>query len=71
MTRSDAEQAISQEKYVSMATFRRPGWRSQRRPDRPVRRRPGRVLTSSASGKAKRLRNNPSVTLQPSDAEAG
>jgi PPOX class probable F420-dependent enzyme len=24
-------------------------------------------LTSSASGKAKRLRNNPSVTLQPSD----
>ena len=25
------------------------------------------LLTSSASGKAKRLRNNPSVTLQPSD----
>jgi uncharacterized protein len=68
MTSSNAEQAISQEKYVSVATFRKTGvavptatW--------IVPLDGGRVglLTSSASGKAKRLRNNPSVTLQPSD----
>jgi hypothetical protein len=60
---------VSQEKYVSVATFRKTGvavataiW--------IVPLDGGRVglLTSSASGKAKRLRNNPSVTLQPSDA---
>ena len=64
----NAEQAISQEKYVSVATFRKAGvavatatW--------IVPLDGGRVglLTSSASGKAKRLRNNPSMTLQPSD----
>ena len=63
-----AEQTISEEKYVSVATFRKTGaavatatW--------IVPLDGGRVgiLTSSASGKAKRLRNNPSVTLQPSD----
>ena len=68
MTGSNAEQTISQEKYVSVATFRKTGvavatatW--------IVPLDGGRVglLTSSASGKAKRLRNNPSVTLQPSD----
>lgn len=68
MTASNAEQTISQEKYVSVTTFRKTGvavptaiW--------IVALDGGRVglLTSSASGKAKRLRNNPSVTLQPSD----
>jgi uncharacterized protein len=68
MAGSYAEQAISQEKYVSVATFRKTGvavatatW--------IVPLHGGRVgiLTSSASGKAKRLRNNPSVTLQASD----
>jgi PPOX class probable F420-dependent enzyme len=68
MTVSNLEQTISQEKYVSVATFRKTGvavatatW--------VVPLDGGRVgiLTSSASGKAKRLRNNPSVTLQPSD----
>jgi uncharacterized protein len=61
--------AIADEKYVSVATFRRSGdavatasW--------IVRLDDGRVglWTSSAAGKAKRLRNNPRVTLQPSDA---
>ena len=68
MTGSNAEQAISQEKYVSVATFRKTGvgvatatWIV------PVD--GGRVglLTSSASGKAKRLRNKSDVTLQPGD----
>jgi uncharacterized protein len=68
MTGSNAEQTISQEKYVSVTTFRKTGaavataiW--------IVPLDGGRVglLTSSASGKAKRLRNNPSATLQPSD----
>ncbi len=70
MTDSNAEQAISQEKYVSVATFRKSGgavatatWIV------PVD--GGRVglLTSSASGKIKRLRNNPRLTLQPSDVQ--
>ena len=67
MTGSNPEQTISQEKYVSVATFRKTGvavatatWIV------PLDGRVG-LLTSSASGKAKRLRNNPSVTLQPSD----
>ena len=68
MTGSNPGQTISQEKYVSVATFRKTGvavatatW--------IVPLDGGRVgvLTSSASGKAKRLRNTPSVTLQPSD----
>jgi hypothetical protein len=59
MTGSSPEQTISQEKYVSVATFRKTGvavatatW--------IVPLDGGRVglLTSSASGKAKRLRNN-------------
>ena len=69
MTGSNAGQTISDEKYVSAATFRKTGvavataiW--------IVPLDGGRVglLTSSASGKAKRLRNNPRLTLQPSDA---
>jgi uncharacterized protein len=68
MTDSNAEKTISQEKYVSVATFRKTGvavptatWIV------PVDDRRVGILTSSASGKAKRLRNNPSLTLQPSD----
>jgi uncharacterized protein len=68
MTGSNAGQSISQEKYVSVATFRKTGaavataaWIV------PLDGGQVGVLTSSASGKAKRLRNNPSVTLQPSD----
>ena len=68
MTASNPEQTISQEKYVSVATFRKTGvavttatWIA------PLDRGRVGILTSSASGKAKRLRNNPSVTLQPSD----
>jgi uncharacterized protein len=68
MTSSNPGQAISQEKYVSVVTFRKTGvavptatWIV------PLDGGRAGVLTSSASGKAKRLRNNPGVTLQPSD----
>ena len=68
MTGSNPEQTISQEKYVSVTTFRKTGvavatatWIV------PLDGNRAGLLTSSASGKAKRLRNNPSVTLQPSD----
>lgn len=68
MTGRNAEQTISQEKYVSVATFRKTGvavatatWVVPLDGDRVG------ILTSSASGKVKRLRNNPSLTLQPSD----
>ncbi len=62
------EQTISQEKYVSVATFRKTGM-AVATATWIVPLDGGRVglLTSSASGKAKRLQNNPSVTLQPSD----
>ena len=70
MTGSNAEQTISQEKYVSVATFRKTGvavataiWIV------PLDGGRAGLLTSSASGKAKRLRNNPSVTLHPSDVQ--
>ena len=68
MTGSNAEQTISQEKYVSVATFRKTG-ATVATPIWIVALDGGRVglLTSSASGKAKRLRNSPNVTLQPSD----
>jgi uncharacterized protein len=61
--------AISDEKYVCTTTFRKSGT--------PVSTATwivdlagGRVgfWTSSASGKYKRLRNNPKITLQPADA---
>jgi uncharacterized protein len=68
MTGRSAGQTISQEKYVSVATFRKTG-AAIATPTWIVPVDGGRVgvLTSSASGKIKRLRNNPSVTLQPSD----
>jgi PPOX class probable F420-dependent enzyme len=64
----DRTMAISDEKYVSSTTFRKSGT--------PVSTATwivgldgGRVgfWTSSKSGKYKRLRNNPRITLQPSD----
>lgn len=70
MTISSDEQTISREKYVSVATFRKNGeavatpiWFV------PLDSSQVGLLTSSASGKAKRLRNNPNVTLQPSDVK--
>ncbi len=61
--------SLSEEKYVSTTTFRRSG--------APVATATWIVAldggrygfwTSSRSGKYKRLRNNPAMTLQPSDA---
>ena len=68
MTGSNPGQTISQEKYVSVATFRKTG-ATVATPILIVALDGGRVglLTSSASGKIKRLRNNPRLTLQPSD----
>lgn len=61
--------AISDEKYVSSTTYRKSGdavptptWIVPLDADRVG------FWTSSASGKFKRLGNNPRITLQPSDA---
>jgi PPOX class probable F420-dependent enzyme len=61
--------AISDEKYVSSTTFRRSGTPVST-PTWIVDIDSGHVgfWTSSASGKYKRLRNNPKITLQPSDS---
>jgi PPOX class probable F420-dependent enzyme len=61
--------AISAEKYVSTTTFRKTGTPVST-PTWIVDMGGGRVgfWTSSQSGKYKRLRNNPKITLQPSDA---
>jgi uncharacterized protein len=61
--------AISDEKYVSSTTYRKAG-AAVSTPTWIVPLDSGRVgfWTSSASGKHKRLRNNPRITLQPSDA---
>jgi uncharacterized protein len=60
---------ISEEKYVSSTTFRKTGT-PVATPTWIVGLDGGRVgfWTSSKSGKFKRLRNNPKITLQPSDA---
>jgi PPOX class probable F420-dependent enzyme len=60
--------AISDEKYVSFTTFRRTG-EPVSSPTWIVPLDDGRAgfWTSSSSGKLKRLRNNPKVTLQPCD----
>ena len=61
--------AISDEKYVSSTTFRKSGT-PVATPTWIVDIDHGRVgfWTSSASGKYKRLRNSPRITLQPSDS---
>jgi len=61
--------AISDEKYVSATTFRKSG-ATVSTPTWIVPLDAGRVgfWTSSASGKYKRLRNDPRITLQPSDS---
>jgi hypothetical protein len=61
--------AISDEKYVASTTFRKSGT-AVSTPTWIVALDAGRVgfWTSSASGKYKRLRTNPRITLQPSDA---
>ena len=60
MTGSNAEQAISQEKYVSVATFRKTGGGGRNGDlDRPGRRRPGRPLDLLG------LRKNQAATEQP------
>jgi hypothetical protein len=61
--------AISDEKYVASTTFRKSG-AAVPTPTWIVALDDGRVgfWTSSASGKYKRLRGNPRITLQPSDA---
>lgn len=60
--------AISDEKYVAFTTYKRDGtavttptWIV------PIDDHRAGFWTSSGSGKAKRLNNNPAVTLQPSD----
>jgi PPOX class probable F420-dependent enzyme len=60
--------AISDEKYVSSTTFRKTGTPVST-PTWIIELDGGRVgfWTSSKSGKYKRLRNNPKITLQPSD----
>lgn len=61
--------ALSDEKYVAVTTFRKNG-SGVSTPTWIVPLDGGRVgfWTSSASGKYKRLRSNPTVTVQPSDA---
>jgi PPOX class probable F420-dependent enzyme len=61
--------ALSDEKYVAVTTYRKDGtgvstptWIV------PIDGERVGFWTSSASGKYKRLRNNPRVTVQPSDA---
>lgn len=61
--------AVSDEKYVSATTYRKSGapvstatWIVALEGDRFG------FWTSSRSGKYKRLRNNPAITVQPSDA---
>jgi uncharacterized protein len=61
--------SISDEKYVSSTTYRKSGT-AVPTPTWIVPLDGGRVgfWTSSRSGKYKRLRNNPKITMQPSDA---
>jgi PPOX class probable F420-dependent enzyme len=60
---------LGDEKYVAVTTFRKSGV-GVSTPTWIVPLDAGRVgfWTSSASGKYKRLRSNPTVTVQPSDA---
>ncbi len=61
--------ALADEKYVSVSTFRKSGV-PVATPTWVVALDDGRlgIWTSSSTGKAKRLRNDPRILLQPSDA---
>jgi PPOX class probable F420-dependent enzyme len=60
--------ALSDEKYISVKTFKKDGT-AVPTPTWVVELDDGKVgfYTSSTSGKVKRLRNNPTVVVQPSD----
>ena len=60
--------ALSDEKYIRVTTFKKDGTEVST-PTWVVALDDGRVgfYTSSTSGKAKRLKNNPNVVVQPSD----
>lgn len=61
--------ALSDEKYISVTTFKKDGTPVST-PTWVVGLDGGRIgfYTSSTSGKAKRLKNNPKVVVQPSDS---
>jgi PPOX class probable F420-dependent enzyme len=60
---------LSDEKYIRVTTFKKDGTEVST-PTWVVPLEDGKIgfYTSSASGKAKRLKNNPNVIVQPSDA---
>src|SRR5262249_60605768 len=60
--------ALSDEKYIRVTTFKKDGTEVST-PTWIVALEDGKVgfYTSSTSGKAKRLKNNPKVVVQPSD----
>jgi PPOX class probable F420-dependent enzyme len=60
--------ALSDEKYIRVTTFKKDGSEVST-PTWVVALEDGRIgfYTSSTSGKAKRLKNNPKVVVQPSD----
>ncbi|MET0911127.1 MAG: PPOX class F420-dependent oxidoreductase [Ilumatobacteraceae bacterium] len=61
--------ALSDEKYISVTTFKRDGTPVST-PTWVVALDDGKIgfYTSSTSGKAKRMRNDPKVVVQPSDS---
>ena len=61
--------ALSDEKYIRVTTFKKDGTEVST-PTWVVALDGGKIgfYTSSTSGKAKRLKNNPNVVVQPSDA---
>ena len=61
--------AVSDEKYIRVTTFKKDGTEVST-PTWVVALDDGRIgfYTSSTSGKAKRLRNNPNVVVQPGDS---
>ena len=61
--------ALSAEKYIRVTTFKKDGTEVST-PTWVVALDDGKIgfYTSSTSGKAKRLKNNPKVVVQPSDA---
>jgi PPOX class probable F420-dependent enzyme len=60
--------ALADEKYIRVTTFKKDGTEVST-PTWVIALEDGKIgfYTSSASGKAKRLKNNPNVVVQPSD----